>query len=102
MVNGKEWIAALASFPLCQPVVRAAGAESCCETASNDMAVDSIPDGTTHKRFLSPKEFSELSGLSLATIHRYIKNGKLPYRQPAGPRGRILIPAEVLAIAPII
>ena len=31
----------------------------------------------------------------------YIKNGKLPYRQPAGSRGRILIPAEALAIAPI-
>ncbi len=60
-----------------------------------------IAEGTTHRRFLSPEEFSELSGLSLATIHRYLKSGKLPYRQPAGPRGRILIPVEALAVAPI-
>jgi predicted DNA-binding transcriptional regulator AlpA len=65
------------------------------------MAGNTTPDGTTPKRFLSPKEFSEFSGLSLATIHRYLRNGKLPYRQPAGPRGRILIPAEGLTITAI-
>ncbi len=65
------------------------------------MAGNTTPDATRPKRFLSPREFSELSGLSLATIHRYLKNGKLPYRQPAGPRGRVLIPTEALAITPI-
>lgn len=65
------------------------------------MAGNTTPDGTTSKRFLSPKELCELSGLSLATIHRYLKKGKLPYRQPAGPRGRILIPAEALTITTI-
>ena len=49
--------------------------------------------------YLSPQEFSRLSGLSLATVHRYLKKGRLPYRQPAGPRGRILIPADVLEAA---
>ena len=48
------------------------------------------------RRYLSPQEFSGLSGLSLATVRRYLRNGKLPYRQPAGHRGRILIPADAL------
>jgi hypothetical protein len=65
------------------------------------MAGNTTLDSTTPKRFLSPKEFGELSGLSLATIHRYLKMDRLPYRQPAGPRGRILIPAETLAIVAV-
>jgi hypothetical protein len=48
------------------------------------------------RRYLSPQDFSRLSGLSLATVHRYLKTGKLAYRQPGGRRGRILILAEVL------
>jgi hypothetical protein len=64
------------------------------------MAGETTPGDTTPKRFLSPREFSVLSGLSLATVHRYIKDGKLPYRQPAGRRGRIIIPADALAAAP--
>jgi excisionase family DNA binding protein len=48
------------------------------------------------RRFLSPGEFSALSGLSLATVHRYLKSGRLPYWQPRGRRGRILIPADAL------
>src|SRR5205807_717631 len=51
------------------------------------------------QRFLSPEEFGRVSGLSLATVHRYIKSGKLPYLQPAGRRGRILIPADDLTLA---
>ena len=43
------------------------------------------------RHYLSPHEFSGLSGLSLATVRRYLKRGRLPYRQPAGRRGRILI-----------
>jgi hypothetical protein len=49
---------------------------------------------------LSPKEFSQISGLSLATVHRYLKKGKLPFRQPGGPRGRILIPVDALQSVP--
>jgi hypothetical protein len=48
--------------------------------------------------YLSPQEFSGLSGLSLATVHRYLREGRLPYRQPAGHRGRILIPADALEL----
>jgi hypothetical protein len=56
---------------------------------------------TRAKRFLSPQEFSGLSGLSLATVHRYLKRGKLPFRQPGGPRGRILIPADALLLSDV-
>jgi excisionase family DNA binding protein len=48
------------------------------------------------KRYLSPQEFSQLSGLSLATVHRYLHKGKLRHLQPAGSRGRILIPIDAL------
>jgi hypothetical protein len=48
------------------------------------------------RRYLSPQEFSRLSGLSLATVHRYLRSGKLPCRQPGGHRGRILISADAL------
>ena len=50
------------------------------------------------RRYLSPQEFSELSGLSLATVRRYLRSGRLPSRQPAGHRGRILIPADALEL----
>jgi hypothetical protein len=53
-------------------------------------------DDAQSKRYLSPLEFSGLSGLSPVTVRRYLRNGKLPYRQPAGRRGRILIPADAL------
>ncbi len=42
--------------------------------------------------FLSPAEFAQFSGLSLPTIHRYRKSGRLPFIQPGGFRCRILIP----------
>ena len=47
--------------------------------------------------YVSPQEFGELCGLSIATVRRYIRFGKLPCVQPAGLRGRILTPRDVLA-----
>lgn len=46
--------------------------------------------------FLSPEQFSILSSLSIATVRRYVRAGKLPHIQLAGPRGRILIPSNAL------
>ena len=46
--------------------------------------------------YVSPREFARLSGLSLATIHRYVKCGKLPCCQPGGRRARLLIPIDAL------
>ena len=54
------------------------------------------PPDQPPRRYLSPQEFSQLSGLSLASVYRYLKNGQLPCWQPRGPRGRILIPADAL------
>jgi hypothetical protein len=61
----------------------------------NSQAIPSVlMNSPTH---LSPKQFSQHSGLSIATVHRYLKAGRLPYVQPAGPRGRILIQSDALA-----
>ncbi len=46
--------------------------------------------------FYSPEEFAAQTGLSIATVRRYIDKGKVPSVQPAGPRGRILIPSDAL------
>ena len=50
------------------------------------------------RRFLSVQEFALLCGLSHATIRRYLKSGRLPFYQPAGPRSRVLIPVDALDI----
>ena len=57
--------------------------------ASQDSATEST-------EYVSPQEFARLSGLSLATIHRYLKRGKLQFRQPGGKRARLLIPRTAL------
>jgi hypothetical protein len=49
-------------------------------------------------KYLSPQQFSDLSGLSIATVRRYLKAGMLSFVQPAGPRGRILIQSDALAV----
>jgi hypothetical protein len=48
------------------------------------------------KEFLDVQEFSEATGLSVATVRRYLRNGHVQFSQPAGPRGRILIPVSEL------
>lgn len=45
---------------------------------------------------LSPREFVELSGLSLATVHRRLADGSIPKIQFGGKRCRILIPRSAL------
>jgi hypothetical protein len=50
--------------------------------------------------FLSPAQFASASGLSPATVARYLAAGLLPKVQPGGPRHRVLIPASVLARLP--
>jgi hypothetical protein len=46
--------------------------------------------------YLSLAEFSALSGLSVTTLRRRIKDGSLPYRQLGGRRHRLLIPRDAL------
>jgi len=52
------------------------------------------------KPFLSPQEFSEHTGLSLSTVRRYLKRGKLPHSQLGGAHCRILIPVDALKMVP--
>jgi hypothetical protein len=51
----------------------------------------------TLSKHVSPQEFSDQSGLSIASVRRYLRDGKLPFVQPGGPRGRVLIPTDALA-----
>lgn len=52
------------------------------------------------KEFLSPEEFHQLSGLSPATINRYLASGKLPKVQPGGKGCRVMIPRSALNALP--
>jgi hypothetical protein len=53
---------------------------------------------TPQRKHLSPAEFVAESGLSLATVHRYLKSGRLPKVQIGGFRCRVLIPREALKL----
>jgi predicted DNA-binding transcriptional regulator AlpA len=54
------------------------------------------PAQTPEKAYLDIKELKARTGLSLATLHRLIRKGKLPHFQPAGPRGRLLFPPDAI------
>ncbi len=55
------------------------------------------PGSSAHERdYLSPKEFGKLSGLSIATVRRYLSAGIIPHAQPAGSGCRICIPRYAL------
>jgi hypothetical protein len=49
---------------------------------------------TAIRKYASPQEFAKISGLSLATIHRRLKNNELPKWQPGGRGCRVLIPLD--------
>jgi hypothetical protein len=61
------------------------------------------PTGNLDERdYVSPLEVVAATGLSLATVRRYIDSGRLPSFQPGGPRCRVLIPVEALnRLAPV-
>lgn len=48
------------------------------------------------REYLSPQEFVLRSGLSIATVRRYLRDGRLPSVQPGGRRSRVLIPVTAL------
>ena len=48
--------------------------------------------GTPDAAYMSPKQAAAHYGVALNTIMRWINAGKIAVLQPAGPRGRILIP----------
>lgn len=48
------------------------------------------------RRYLTVQQFADLSGLSLSTIRRRIRDGSITHAQPGGKRRRILIPVGAL------
>ena len=56
--------------------------------------VDERPD--VSPQLLTVQELIAKSRLSVATIHRLKKQGKIPYFQPAGKGGRLLFPADAI------
>ncbi len=49
-----------------------------------------------NSQLLTLKEFSDASKLSPATVHRLKRQGKISFFQPAGPRGKLLFPADAV------
>jgi hypothetical protein len=47
-------------------------------------------------KHLSVKEFGATHGLSVSTVWRYIRDGKLPFSQPGGRRHRVTIPEDAV------
>lgn len=47
-------------------------------------------------QLLTVQELSVKSRLSVATIHRLKRQGKIPFYQPAGKRGRVLFPPDAV------
>jgi hypothetical protein len=56
--------------------------------------VEKRPDASP--QLLTVSEFRAESRLSVATIHRLKNQGKIPFYQPAGKRGRVLFPADAI------
>src|ERR1700685_1039156 len=59
---------------------------------------DIRPSRELGKLFFDVQEFSDVTGLSVATVRRYVQRGRLPSAQPGGRRGRILIPISAVAL----
>lgn len=50
----------------------------------------------TGTQLLTIKELSVLCRLSLPTLHRLKRDGKIPFYQPAGKGGRLLFPSDAI------
>jgi hypothetical protein len=62
--------------------------------SGNDVDAGGKPD--RNRRYLNIEELSTQTGLSTATIHRLKTQGKIPFYQPAGKRGRLLFPVDAI------
>lgn len=50
------------------------------------------------ERYLSVKDFARIAGISEKSVHRYLRDGKLPKYQPGGENCRVSIPASALEV----
>lgn len=57
---------------------------------------NSSQNEAVEREYVSPREFVAQSGVSLPTVRRYLRNGRLPFIQPGGPHCRVLIPRSAL------
>lgn len=48
------------------------------------------------EQWISPREAARRLGVSEPTLRRYLRSGHIPFYQPAGKKGRILIPLSRL------
>jgi excisionase family DNA binding protein len=48
------------------------------------------------RTYLTYDELHVKTGLSLSTLRRRVKEGRLPFFQPGGPRTRVVFPADVI------
>jgi hypothetical protein len=51
------------------------------------------------KAYLTREQLSERSGLSASTIHRYKRDGKIPFFQPGGGGAKVLYPPSAIECA---
>lgn len=49
-----------------------------------------------HTQYVSIAELARISGMSLSTLHRLKRTGRIPYFQPGGKGARILFPRDAL------
>ena len=58
-------------------------------------------DRSERREVVTPQEYSQLTGISMSTVRRYLADGRLPKLQPGGPRCRVLIPRWALFAIPV-
>jgi excisionase family DNA binding protein len=53
-------------------------------------------NGPTKRQWITVTELSTRVGVSVSTLRRWVRGGRLPAIQPGGPRGKLLFPADVV------
>ena len=54
------------------------------------------PDAAAKRRYLTVKELAAATGLSVSTLRRLQRKGRLPFFQPGGPGTRIVYPPDAI------
>jgi excisionase family DNA binding protein len=73
-------------------------AQAHCLAADGPTGPHETDPDASDRVFLAPAEFARRTGLSLATVRRYIAAGRIPVAQPGGFRSRLLIPHDAISL----
>src|ERR1700676_619988 len=65
-------------------------------TTQTNSALAPSSNANAGPKYLNYEELRDQTGLSLSTLRRLVKAGRLPFFQPGGPRTRIIFPADVI------